>query len=31
MSKKEFKRAVGKLYKEGRIALLKNDGIRLIS
>lgn len=31
MSKKEFKRAVGKLYKEGRIALLGTDGIRLIS
>nr|WP_319492916.1 hypothetical protein [uncultured Desulfobacter sp.] len=31
MSKKEFKRAVGKLYKEGRITLLGSDGIRLIS
>ena len=29
MSKKEFKRAVGKLYKEGRIRLLGADGICL--
>ena len=29
MSKKEFKRAVGSLYKQGRITLHKNSGIRL--
>ena len=29
MSKKEFKRAVGSLYKQGRITLHKADGIRL--
>ena len=29
MSKKEFKRAVGSLYKQGRITLHKRDGIRL--
>ncbi|HCY87369.1 MAG TPA: hypothetical protein DHV36_19705 [Desulfobacteraceae bacterium] len=29
MSKKEFKRAVGSLYKQGRITLHKNEGIRL--
>jgi len=29
MSKKEFKRAVGRLYKEGRITLLGTEGIRL--
>ncbi|MBU0969068.1 MAG: hypothetical protein KKC20_00400 [Proteobacteria bacterium] len=29
MSKKEFKRAVGSLYKQGRISLHKADGIRL--
>ena len=29
MSKKEFKRAVGRLYKAGRITLLGPDGIRL--
>ncbi len=29
MSKKEFKRAVGSLYKQGRITLHKTDGIRL--
>lgn len=31
MSKKEFKRAVGSLYKQGRITLHKADGIRLKS
>jgi predicted RNA-binding protein (virulence factor B family) len=29
MSKKEFKRAAGSLYKQGRITLHKADGIRL--
>ena len=29
MSKKEFKRALGSLYKQGRITLHKTDGIRL--
>ncbi|MFU8768622.1 MAG: histidinol-phosphatase HisJ family protein [Desulfotignum sp.] len=29
MSKKEFKRALGSLYKQGRITLHKSDGIRL--
>ena len=29
MSKKEFKRAVGSLYKQGRITLHEADGIRL--
>ena len=30
MSKKEFKRSVGRLYKEGKVTLLGSEGIRLI-